>query len=87
MVPDPAIRATRCLGRRKPLLLTKREREVFDLLTQGLMGEEIATGLTIARLLAKRKHLLQAIDQKIRDSGIKVSPVAILDDLDRIRHR
>jgi hypothetical protein len=39
------------------------------------------------KLLAKRKHLVQAIDQQIRDSGIEVSPVAIPDDLDRIRHR
>ena len=31
-----------------PLLLTRREREIFDLLAQGLTGEEIAAGLTIS---------------------------------------
>lgn len=30
------------------LLLTKREREVFDLLAQGMTGEEIATRLTLS---------------------------------------
>jgi DNA-binding NarL/FixJ family response regulator len=32
----------------KPLLLTKREREIFDLLAQGVTGEEIATRLTLS---------------------------------------
>jgi DNA-binding NarL/FixJ family response regulator len=32
----------------KPLLLTKREREIFDLLAQGLTGEEIAVRLTLS---------------------------------------
>lgn len=31
-----------------PLLLTKREREIFDLLAQGLTGEEIAVRLTLS---------------------------------------
>ncbi len=32
----------------RPLLLTRREREIFDLLAQGLTGEEIAVRLTIS---------------------------------------
>lgn len=32
----------------RPLLLTGREREIFDLLAQGLTGEEIATRLTVS---------------------------------------
>jgi DNA-binding NarL/FixJ family response regulator len=32
----------------KPLLLTKREREIFDLLAQGSTGEEIAARLTLS---------------------------------------
>jgi DNA-binding NarL/FixJ family response regulator len=46
---DPAIQTlldTTVEG--KPLLLTKREREVFDLLAQGLTGEEIAARLTLS---------------------------------------
>lgn len=31
-----------------PLLLTKREREIFDLLAQGMTGEEIAARLTLS---------------------------------------
>ena len=30
------------------MLLTKREREIFDLLAQGLTGEEIAVHLTLS---------------------------------------
>jgi DNA-binding NarL/FixJ family response regulator len=30
------------------LLLTKREREIFDLLAQGFTGEEIASRLTLS---------------------------------------
>jgi DNA-binding NarL/FixJ family response regulator len=46
---DPAIRSlldAETDGR--PLLLTRREREVFDLLAQGLTGEEIAVRLTVS---------------------------------------
>jgi DNA-binding NarL/FixJ family response regulator len=46
---DPAIRAlvdAEVDG--TPLLLTKRQREVFDLLAQGLTGEEIAARLTVS---------------------------------------
>jgi DNA-binding NarL/FixJ family response regulator len=32
----------------KPLLLTKREREIFDLLAQGLTGEEVADRLGVS---------------------------------------
>ncbi len=32
----------------EPLLLTKREREIFDLLAQGFTGEEIASRLTLS---------------------------------------
>lgn len=32
----------------RPLLLTRREREIFDLLAQGLTGEEIAVRLTLS---------------------------------------
>jgi DNA-binding NarL/FixJ family response regulator len=32
----------------EPLLLTRREREIFDLLAQGLTGEEIASRLTLS---------------------------------------
>jgi hypothetical protein len=63
--------STRCLGRRKAATEDARNRAL-----ENVLG-----------LLAKRKHLVQAIDQQIRDLGIKVSPVAIADDLDRIPHR
>jgi DNA-binding NarL/FixJ family response regulator len=46
---DPAISTlleTKVDGR--PLVLTKREREVFDLLAEGMTGEEIATRLSIS---------------------------------------
>jgi DNA-binding NarL/FixJ family response regulator len=46
---DPAIRVlldAEIDGR--PLLLTQREREIFDLLAEGLTGEEIATRLTVS---------------------------------------
>jgi DNA-binding NarL/FixJ family response regulator len=46
----------------KPLLLTKREREVFDLLAQGLTGEEIATRLTISAETV-RTHIRNATDK------------------------
>jgi DNA-binding NarL/FixJ family response regulator len=45
-----------------PLLLTKREREVFDLLAQGLTGEEIATHLTIAPETV-RTHIRNAMEK------------------------
>jgi DNA-binding NarL/FixJ family response regulator len=60
---DPAIRAlldAEVDG--KPLLLTKREREVFDLLAQGLTGEEIATRLTIAPETV-RTHIRNAMEK------------------------
>jgi DNA-binding NarL/FixJ family response regulator len=32
----------------EPLLLTRREREIFNLLAQGLTGEQIASRLTLS---------------------------------------
>jgi DNA-binding NarL/FixJ family response regulator len=46
----------------KPLVLTEREREVFDLLAQGLTGEEIATRLTISAETV-RTHIRNAMDK------------------------
>jgi DNA-binding NarL/FixJ family response regulator len=46
---DPAVRVVLDADvDARPLLLTSREREVFDLLAQGLTGEEIATRLTVS---------------------------------------
>jgi DNA-binding NarL/FixJ family response regulator len=46
---DPAISALlACSADAVPHLLTKREREVFDLLAQDRTGEEIAVGLTVS---------------------------------------
>lgn len=46
---DPQIRALLDAAvEGKPLILTKREREIFDLLAQGMTGEEIATRLTVS---------------------------------------
>ena len=46
---DPAVRVVLDANvDARPLLLTSREREVFDLLAQGLTGEEIATRLTVS---------------------------------------
>lgn len=45
---DPRISALLDAGTSAPLLLTKREREIFDLLAQGMTGEEIATRLTLS---------------------------------------
>lgn len=60
---DPAIRAlVDAQADGKPLLLTKREREVFDLLAQGLTGEEIATRLTISAETV-RTHIRNAMDK------------------------
>jgi DNA-binding NarL/FixJ family response regulator len=60
---DPAIRAlVDAEADGKPLLLTKREREVFDLLAQGLTGEEIATRLTISAETV-RTHIRNAMDK------------------------
>jgi len=60
---DPAIRALLdAEADGKPLLLTKRERQVFDLLAQGLTGEEIATRLTISAETV-RTHIRNATDK------------------------
>jgi two-component system response regulator DevR len=46
---DPAITTLLDAGvEGKPLLLTRREREVFDLLAEGLTGEEIAMRMSIS---------------------------------------
>jgi DNA-binding NarL/FixJ family response regulator len=46
---DPAIRAILDVEvDGEPVLLTERERQVFELLSQGLTGEEIATRLTVS---------------------------------------
>jgi DNA-binding NarL/FixJ family response regulator len=45
-----------------PPLLTKRERQVFDLLAQGLTGEEIATRLTISTETV-RTHIRNATEK------------------------
>jgi DNA-binding CsgD family transcriptional regulator len=42
--------------------LTKRERQVFDLLAQGLTGEEIATRLKIGAETV-RTHVRNAMDK------------------------
>jgi DNA-binding NarL/FixJ family response regulator len=60
---DPAIRALLdAEADGKPLLLTKREAEVFDLLARGLTGEEIATRLTISAETV-RTHIRNAMDK------------------------
>lgn len=60
---DPAIRALLdAEADGKPLLLTKREGEVFDLLARGLTGEEIATRLTISAETV-RTHIRNAMDK------------------------
>jgi DNA-binding NarL/FixJ family response regulator len=59
---DPAIRALLDADVEGKPLLTKREREVFDLLAQGLTGEEIATGLTIAPETV-RTHIRNAMEK------------------------
>jgi DNA-binding NarL/FixJ family response regulator len=46
----------------KPLLLTKREREVFDLLAEGLSGEEIAERLTLSAETV-RTHIRNGMDK------------------------
>ena len=60
---DPAIRTLLDAGvEGDPLLLTKREREVFDLLAQGFTGEEIATQLTVAAETV-RTHIRNGMDK------------------------
>ena len=60
---DPAIRALLdAEPDGKPLLLTKREGEVFDLLARGLTGEEIAARLTISAETV-RTHIRNAMDK------------------------
>jgi DNA-binding NarL/FixJ family response regulator len=60
---DPAIRALLDADiDGKPLLLTKREREVFDLLAQGLTGEEIAARLTVSAETV-RTHIRNAMEK------------------------
>jgi DNA-binding NarL/FixJ family response regulator len=46
----------------KPLLLTRREREIFDLLAQGLTGEEIAVRLTLSPDTV-RTHIRNAMEK------------------------
>lgn len=46
----------------KPLLLTKREREIFELLSQGMTGEEIATRLTLSAETV-RTHIRNAMEK------------------------
>jgi DNA-binding NarL/FixJ family response regulator len=46
----------------KPLVLTKREREIFDLLAQGLSGQEIATRFTVSAETV-RTHIRNAMDK------------------------
>lgn len=60
---DPTIRAlidAKVNG--KPLVLTKREREIFDLLAEGLSGEEIATRFTVSAETI-RTHIRNAMDK------------------------
>jgi DNA-binding NarL/FixJ family response regulator len=60
---DPAIRAlldAKVGGR--PLLLTRREREVFDLLAEGMTGAEIATRLTVVAETV-RTHIRNGMDK------------------------
>ncbi|HYJ23009.1 MAG TPA: response regulator transcription factor [Solirubrobacterales bacterium] len=45
----------------KPLLLTKREREIFDLLAQGLSGKEIADRLGVSAETV-RTHIRNAME-------------------------
>jgi two-component system, NarL family, response regulator DevR len=59
---DPAIRVLIDAQDGEPLLLTKRERQVFDLLAQGLTGEEIATRLKIGAETV-RTHIRNAMDK------------------------
>lgn len=46
----------------RPLLLTRREREIFDLLAQGLTGEEIAVRLTLSSDTV-RTHIRNAMQK------------------------
>jgi two-component system response regulator NreC len=46
----------------KPLLLTNREREVFELLAAGLTGQEIAVRLTVAAETV-RTHIRNAMEK------------------------
>jgi DNA-binding NarL/FixJ family response regulator len=45
----------------QPLLLTKRQREIFDLLAQGLSGKEIAERLTVSAETV-RTHIRNAME-------------------------
>jgi DNA-binding NarL/FixJ family response regulator len=56
----------------EPLLLTKREREVFALLAQGLTGEEIAARLTISAETV-RTHIrngMEKLDARTRTGAV-----------------
>lgn len=59
---DPAIRSLLDADVEGKRLLTKREREVLDLLAQGLTGEEIATRLTIVPETV-RTHIRNAMEK------------------------
>jgi len=56
----------------EPLLLTRREREIFDLLAQGLTGEEIALRLTLSPETV-RSHVrngMEKLHQRTRTGAV-----------------
>lgn len=60
---DPAIRALLDVEvEGKPLVLTDREREIFDLLAEGLSGEEIAVRLNVSPETV-RTHIRNAMEK------------------------
>jgi DNA-binding NarL/FixJ family response regulator len=54
------------------LLLTKRERQVFDLLAQGLTGEEIALRLTISSETVRThiRNAMEKLDARTRTGAV-----------------